>query len=114
MSRYATITWYMTIGYGVYLALSTENQLADPAARDRHLRYNHFIVWVPAFLLAFCPIFGNGYAPVNDKSLCWFSPEYPLLRLINLIPLSCYLLFSLFLILFTYCRLRSFEVAATR
>lgn len=102
----------MTIGYAMYLAISSP--LSDQKARNKHLRNNHVIVWVPAFLLAFFPILFNGYAPVNDKSICWFSPEYPLLVLITCIPLSCYIVLSVVLIVFSYHRLRAVYLEASR
>lgn len=59
-----------------------------------------------------CPVLFDAYVPVNDDTLCWFSHNWPLLRLINLIPLSIYMALSLVLLCYTWCTLRSFEVAA--
>lgn len=103
----------MSIGYGVYAAISKpvgDFQRSDQ--RQLRMLITHIIVWLPASIMGFLPVLFDAYVPVNDGTLCWFSPAWPMLRLINLIPLCIYMALSLTLLCYTYSMLRSLEVAA--
>jgi len=105
---WTTNAWYFLIALGVYAALAPTRSLDV----DSHRRaiWQHVFVWIPAFFAAGLPEVLDAYEPVDENTTCWYRNDMPLLRLINLVPVALYMVFAIYLLVYTIFILRAIDL----